>query len=538
MEQLTKEELLALNELALREPHKPLALLREYEEKFQEDRNLRRNSGGLLIDIGTYLNQASLVEEGIRRIEDAPGADNASSTSFYNLANGFLVLHNIERRSKGTEYHFEPDGTPLVKAKYYYRKALAIAESDRNSRAQQWINYGNCLSGLGRSVEAISAYDQALNRVPDHPMAKGNLAVELHYFARIADHLAFLVDARQMLDEALSDKRLDKYGGGRPRQHFEHTRQQIVAVLSSMGKDPNAPAEHSIPSFRSDYERKYVEFCARNQVFLNFCLRCRRCSGYARDSLTFSLTTDIDDQTSFVRLSRVVNEIKEQYASARFLLYQSVHPLLDTVPIDEITTYTDSLDYAVYGVRVASLKLAFESAYNILDKIAHFVNDYLKLGVKPGPKLTFATNGSIWRLKDNGPLRREIVQLQNWHLFGLYDLARDLYIDPKEHELDGHWGKLRRTRNALTHEYLILHVEGMGWTVEADAPHLHLYYSDFVEQTIALLRLARAAIIYLIAFIDWEERKKHQSSNGFIAPMYATRYDAALFTRALNDWVG
>lgn len=31
---------------------------------------------------------------------------------------------------------------------------------------------------------------------------------------------------------------------------------------------------------------------------------------------------------------------------------------------------------AVYGIRVAKLKLAYESAYSILDKLALFLNDY------------------------------------------------------------------------------------------------------------------------------------------------------------------
>jgi hypothetical protein len=77
----------------------------------------------------------------------------------------------------------------------------------------------------------------------------------------------------------------------------------------------------------------------------------------------------------------------------------------------------------------------------------------------------------------------------------------------------------------------------MHWTVEADDPYLHIHYADFVEQTIALQQLVKAAVIYLIAFIDQEERKKCQASSDFVAPMYVNRYDAALFTPALDSWI-
>jgi hypothetical protein len=210
---------------------------------------------------------------------------------------------------------------------------------------------------------------------------------------------------------------------------------------------------------------------------------------------------------------------------------------LNSVPIDDLTIYVDNLDYAVYGVRIASLKLAFQSAYNILDKIAHFLNDYLALGVPPGTKLTFTTNGWIWRKKNSNLLRSELMDSNNQHLLGLYDLARDLdTFGPKPTEENGYWGPLRHTRNSLTHEYLILHIEGIGWAVEADDEALHLFYTDFVDQAMDLLQLVRAAVIYLIAFVDLEERKKAQAAQGLVSPIDVPLYKPALFTPGLDLW--
>ncbi len=538
MTQMLNEELAALSALVVHEPQNALALLREYDEKYERDPNFWFNSGGFLIDIGDGLGQSNLVLEGIARIEDVldrVGYDHPSM--FYNLANGYSTLCNLVRRSQGKDYRLDPDDTPLLRAKHYYRRTLEkIDQISRELRAQLWVNYGNCLSGLGRAVEAISAYDRALQIVPDHQMAKGNLAIELHYFAGIAQYPVFLLDALEMLEQVLSKKSLGEYAGVGARQAFERTRDQIAVEISKLGIDEAARAEQKPTSVPSGYVGEYVKFCARHQLSLNFCLSCRRCDRYAEDSLTFSLITDLDDRTSFTRLARVINGIKESYAFARFLLFQAISPSLNTVPIDDLTTYVDNLDYAVYGVRIASLKLAFESAYNILDKIAHFLNDYLGLGVRSGPGLTFTTNGRIWRKKNSNLLRSELMDLNNQHLFGLYDLARDLDIDHTHPEKNGYWGRLRHTRNSLTHEYLIPHIEGMGWAVKADNESLHLFYTDFVHQTIDLLQLVRAAVIYLIAFVDLEERKKSQVAEGLVAPMYVTWYKPALFTPGLDLW--
>ena len=52
-------------------------------------------------------------------------------------------------------------------------------------------------------------------------MAKGNLAVELFYYARITRHLKFFLDANEMLGEVLSGNILQEYASGSARGYFE-----------------------------------------------------------------------------------------------------------------------------------------------------------------------------------------------------------------------------------------------------------------------------------------------------------------------------
>lgn len=111
-------------------------------------------------------------------------------------------------------------------------------------------------------------------------------------------------------------------------------------------------------------------------------MRNRPCPPPAEDKLHISITHDIWDDSKQIRLSRALNEIYERYTIARTLLYEVHNHHYNPIPFEEMTRYTDNLDYAVYGVRVAKLKLAFESAFNVLDKVAYFMNDYLELGIR------------------------------------------------------------------------------------------------------------------------------------------------------------
>jgi len=508
MARISQDELNYLNDLIGQNPRQALDLFLTYEQKYANDMNFRRNSGAFLIDIGSALKDGDLVERGIKLIEQLlPTIEEQSRPILlYNLGNGYAGLHSIARRCPG--FSFDPDTTPLIEAKRCYREALAGLEHlDANLRAQLRVNYGNCLSNLGRSLEAISEYNAALSYGPDHPMAWGNLGVELEHFAFIAGHAALLRDANEALNKALANDRLEQMRESGARIYFERTQQHIGQWLSRIKEDTSS-VEPKTPHFATVYHQAYVEFCVKQHLFLNFCLKNRPCEHMAEDTVSFSLVTALDDNTTFPRLARVVNEIKERYVAARLLMFEACKPPFNTQPYDEMTYYVDNLDYAIYGIRATKLKLAFESAYNILDKIAFFINDYLDLGIKE-KNVDFA---SVWKKRGSTSLRPEIVQRNNYHLYGLYDISRDL-------DSGGYFARLRDIRNYLTHRYLVLHVEKLHWLTSADGPEYHLGYHELLDHTIELMRLVRSAVIYLIAFIDQEERGKRQNAEGFIAPM-------------------
>jgi tetratricopeptide (TPR) repeat protein len=510
---ISEDELNNLNHLIAKDPRKALELLSTYEEQYFDDANLRVNRGGFLVDIGSALNDSHLVKRGIMSIHQL--LENSEKkqlpAQLYNLANGYLALHSIARRHP--DYSFDPDATALREAKRCYREALAGAEHlEANLLTQLRVNYGNCLSGLGRSVEAISQYNGALAHAGDHPMAWGNLGVELERFAFVARDIAILRAANEGLVKALADDSLEQMGESWARPGFEKAQQRIARLLSEVGED-TALGSPKAPKPATPYHQAYSEFCVKHELFLNFCLKDRPCERVAEDAVSLSLTTPLDDNTTYPRLARVVNEIKERYAAARLLLFEACNPPFDTQPYDEMTYFADNLDYAVYGIGPTKLKLAFEGAYNILDKLAFFINAYLGLGIHDR-KVNFAT---VWKEPKTTVLRPAVAQRRNHHLYGLYDVSTDL--GPK-----GHLEHLRRIRDYLTHRYLVLHVEQLHWLTSADGRDYHSGYRELLDHSIALMQLVRSAVIYLIAFIDQEERAKRQDAQGSIAPMRVPPY--------------
>ena len=513
MTTISQGELNDLSVLIVEDARQALELLLRYQQKYGDDINFAGNKGGFLIDIGSRLGDTELVRQGIASIgELLPRArEQSRPVLVYNLANGYAALHSIARREPG--FSFDPDDTPLREAKRRYRDALAGSEHlDANQRSGLRVNYGNCLASLGRSLEAISQYDAALRHAPDHPMAWGNLGVELERFAFVARDLAILRAANEGLLKALADHSLEQMGEDWGRPGFEKAQQRIARLLSEVGED-TALVRPEAPKTTTPYHQAYSEFCVKHELFLNFCLKDRPCDRVAEDAVSLSLATSLDDNTTYPRLARLVNEIKERYAVARLLLFEVCNPPFDTQPYDEMTYYADNLDYAVYGISPAKLKLAFESAYNILDKLAFFVNAYLDLGIEE----RLVNFQRLWKETKTAPLRPAIVERGSWHLYGLYDLSTDLAPT-------GYLEHLRLTRDYLTHRYLVLHVEELHWLTSADGAGYHSGYRQLLRDTIELMRLVRSAVIYVIAFIDQEEHARRHQVEKPIAPMRVPPY--------------
>lgn len=227
------------------------------------------------------------------------------------------------------------------------------------------------------------------------------------------------------------------------------------------------------------------------------------CEVAIADPIFISLITDTKDNDTFYRLAKYINQIKEDYAVARLLLVQSQFKRKDFDRISQRTTFVNALDYAQFNLYVGLLKSSFKEAYNILDKIAVFINDYYKLGL-PEDKIYFT---SVWRKKDI--IRDEILQSKNISLYALYDIYQDFKSDECE--------RIRDIRNALTHQKLSV-FDSMITNWDKKDDKYNIGYDTMLDKTTELLRLAKSAIIYMVNYVNLDENKKR--GNGLVAPMY------------------
>jgi hypothetical protein len=172
---------------------------------------------------------------------------------------------------------------------------------------------------------------------------------------------------------------------------------------------------------------------------------------------------------------------------------------------DRDVTLINTLDDPAHSVRIEQVKFAFRSAYSLFDKLAFFLNDYFALGV-PDHRVLFRT---LWYDKEDPKrgLRPSLQTSANLFLQALFWLAKDFFEPsaPVANDVEPSARRLAVIRNELEHKYLKLHemMVGLneGRTPEPAHNRDRLAYSmsrrEFEQETVTLLRRARAALMYL-----------------------------------------
>jgi hypothetical protein len=187
--------------------------------------------------------------------------------------------------------------------------------------------------------------------------------------------------------------------------------------------------------------------------------------------------------------------------------------------IPETGAYTDTLDYARYGIKQSLLVLAQKAAVDVLDKVAAAANVYLKLGGNP-QAVYF---GTCWHTRDEAekgrlatPLKwlktvEDEVMAGNVALIALTELAHDYY--------DGYLRSKKHARNAGTHRFVVLHdvwVDGRATSSKILDRHNE---DEFEQIAIESLQVARAALFYFQEVVSARERRLSRSGNGLVAPL-------------------
>lgn len=485
---------------------------------------------GLLIDASLDVRQPEGLKHAISLAGELSGAQlnpMDAATLDYFLGNAWDNLRRLSRPEDHEAWEWQQE--EFEKEITHLRLALrgdGFVQLPAVRRCQVLTNLGNAMSELGRFVEAAEYFGRALASGASFSMAQGNRGVVLSRYAQALydpGHAMVLIrGAREDLKAALRDRTL--HPGA--KEFFEARAAWVTEVLKkNAGREQIDLEGHSLGE--KEAEVRYRRWCLENGLFLNPLNDLGPYPIASYDVLTTpSIVVELDEGPSYPGF---FNQMKQEFVSARYLYYEGVHAS-DPHFSDRGVLLYNTLDYPVYSLAIEKVKSAFRTSYALFNKIAYFVNDYLKLGI-PEVRVTFKTFWYEGQERKQG-LRQEFAKRPNWPLRGLFWLSKDLYEPTPgfREAVEPDAEQLADLRNHLEHKYLKIHdmlVRGKGLPDPlADTLAFSVERRDFEAKALRLLKMARAALIYLSLAIHGEERRK-ASARGEkpILPMLLDRWD-------------
>jgi hypothetical protein len=387
-------------------------------------------------------------------------------------------------------------------------------------RCQILTNLGNQLSAVGRFVEARRTWSRALAIDPRFGMALGNRGAGLvayarsHYDSRQQAVLLYFAHA-DLCAALASAARCHGEGQQAAKAYFAAQKLEIENAIQ-VDRIKRALKLDDYDLGKSAGERSYRRWALGEGLFLDPLNDLGPHAIAARDILSLpSYTTSIGEPPTLIGF---FNQMKQEFVSARWLLYEGLHAKSVHSSDRHVALY-NTLDYPTYGLAIEKVKAAYRITYSLFDKVAFFLNDYAKLGVDPR-QVYFRT---IWYENPRDPksgLRSALDQSRNLPLRGLYWLAKDLFDPTLRNVMEPEAKALYSIRNHLEHSYLKIHEILLPKSQDTDyeaAWSDRLAYSvqrgDFQDKALHLLRLARAALIYLCFGMHREELHRAQGKD-------------------------
>ncbi|WP_417511125.1 LA2681 family HEPN domain-containing protein [Methylophaga sp.] len=400
----------------------------------------------------------------------------------------------------------------------------AIADSEFSSldpihQCKLYTNLGNSLNQFGRFIEAIKAWDLALNIMPNFAMALGNKGVGLIHYARALydyGHGGVMVaHAVEELNRAISkgalwDSGLNPEAKEFFRGNYLSAKKHLERIEYRFDFDLN-----QWPVGDSTAEVDYRIWCLDNNLFLSPLNDVTKVSVSAQDVLHLpSHKYNADEEARF---PNYFNIMKQEYVTARFMLFESLDFYSEHTS-DKDVLLMNGFDGATYGYRIEQLKVAFRLSYSIFDKVALFLNDYYSVGLK----INAVSFRNIWGQRKNKKfeLYSCFEGSQNWPLRGLYYLSKDLFDDDFDDVALPEAKELAGLRNRIEHRYLSLQY----YDAPAKNTDTHSYISidEFHLKTLRIMSMAREALVYLSLSMHREEKIRNMENEKVSFPIQSS----------------
>jgi hypothetical protein len=432
----------------------------------------------------------------------------------YFEGNAWSGLQSIERET--TASHWAWDDFAMGQRISCFRRALVsdgYVMLDPYRRAQTLTNLGTAMSNLGRFVEAVEYWQRAIKEHAELGMALAAKAEGLLFCCRYLydeGHRREFAHSAYWAYRDASEKLLEG-------QSPEHVQRQIFELEQWAPQLIGArPVYNTFSLGRTKDEQSYRRWCVENMLFLNPMNVITQRSVSANDVMSLPPM-----RGSFAEIARgrgfvgLFNAMKQEYIAARAAAYKG----LDTRKrqfADRDVHLQDTLDVRSYGLHLEQQKIAFRVAYSIFDKVAYFLNEYFRLGIKPS-QVSFRT---LWYANEDKRLLREVfIARKNWPLRGLFWLSKDLAAHDSsvsQESLEPDARGVAKLRNALEHKCVRLFDVGVDpseqW--DEDAFALTLTVSAMQGYTLRILKKARAAMMYLSMAVHLEEREREGPESG------------------------
>lgn len=364
------------------------------------------------------------------------------------------------------------------------------------------VSIGNELDDSGRIISAIDSYNDVFNDNSYEVFI--NLIISLRKYVSVlknSDYIHFfdkkileLMDAFYEMGEDFNKfKGLDNYYKllQNKREHLD----DVTFKEMDFSEDSDAI--------------EYRKWVAQNKLALNPLNDIYTDLNVSLDSIYIdSIISKIDESMENKELFLIYNEIKQEYASARFQLYEGIN--------NNEYHYSDfgnklilDSEYILYSYGVKQIENSYRSIYSIFNRVAYFLNKYNHMEIS---NKTLSLNKLFNKIEKN-----EDDSLKKFScLNGLDWIKKDLYGDNTgddyKYSVDPKMEKIRKLRNYLEHRL----VKVVFYKDEYEATEDVLVISEnvLVNNSMYLLKKCRETIILLTLYINQNEAYKKRKLNG------------------------
>lgn len=438
----------------------------------------------------------------------------------YFRANAWAALSHIAnvRRSWSWE---APERQEELLALSRASNHAGFASLDKVRQCQILTNHANLLNTVGRTIDAIATWDAALKIIPSFALARGNRGCGLGDYARmIFDDYERAILALHAFDGLHSSMEEDAFfDSGDPRGAVTYFSGKAKEIAGAVNIDAVREMQNLDQgnAGRSKIERAYRRWCLEHRLFLCPLNDLGWHLAAATDDLMLPpMIEGLNDRSNGHLPPPIVgffSQMKQEYASARFMLFEGMSSTLVHFS-DRGVTLTDTLDYPLYSLASERVRTAFRIAYSLLDKVAFLVDRYWRLGKIPD-RVSFK---NVWMVEGKACLLPQFEKHDNLPLRGLFWLSKELFDEQLKQTTAADARELHSIRNALEHTYLRV---SEGWAkpfmingTSNGSFGIAIGSDELEAKAIRVVQMARSALFYVSFAIGVEERKKRVNDAG------------------------